>query len=96
MKGLDCSMIRHVRVPHEQFVAIRDKAKYLIVEDRDKGECVHFDRAKEVSGEEVEREIKELVEVLNELRKSTGENKKLMASLNTKITKCIQEKDMEV
>lgn len=50
--GLDCSMIRHVRVPHEQFVAIKNKAECLIVEDKDKGGCVCFERVKNISDEE--------------------------------------------
>lgn len=31
MNRLDCGMIRNVRVPHEQFVAIKNKAEYSIV-----------------------------------------------------------------
>ena len=50
--GLDCSMIRHVRVTHEQFVAIKNKAECLIVEDKDKGGCVCFERVKNISDEE--------------------------------------------
>ena len=38
MVKLDFSMIRNVRVPHKQFEAIKNKAKYLIVEDRENGE----------------------------------------------------------
>lgn len=44
MVKLDCSMIRNVRVPHQQFEAIKNKAKYLIVEDRDNGEVLSFTR----------------------------------------------------
>lgn len=44
MVKLDFSMIRHVRVPHQQFEAIKNKAKYLIVEDRDNGEILSFVR----------------------------------------------------
>ena len=55
--GLDCSMIRHVRVWHEQFVAIKNKAKYLIVEDKDKGDCVSFERMKDISDEEINKHI---------------------------------------
>lgn len=50
--SLDCSMIQYARVPHEQFVEIKNKAKYLIVEDRDKGGCVCFERTKNVSAKE--------------------------------------------
>lgn len=58
--GLDCSMIRHVRVPHQQFVAIENEAKYLIVENKDKGGCIAFTRNKEMSDEEtnIKREDK--------------------------------------
>lgn len=44
MVKLDFSMIRNVRVPHQQFEAIKNKAKYLIVEDRDNGEILSFVR----------------------------------------------------
>ena len=44
MSKLDFSMIRNVRVPHQQFEAIKNKAKYLIVEDRDNGEFLLFVR----------------------------------------------------
>lgn len=44
MVKLDFSMIRNVRVPHQQFEAIKNKAKYLIVEDRDNGESLSFVR----------------------------------------------------
>ena len=42
MSKLDFSMIRNVRVPHQQFEAIKNKAKYLIVEDRENGEVYHL------------------------------------------------------
>lgn len=54
MNRLDCGMIRNVRVPHEQFVAIKNKAEYSIVEDRDKGGCITFTRNKEMSDEETD------------------------------------------
>ena len=44
MVKLDFSMIRNVRVPHQQFEAIKNKAKYLIVEDRYNGEILSFVR----------------------------------------------------
>lgn len=44
MSKLDFSMIRNVRVPHQQFEAIKNKAKYLIVEDRENGEVLSFIR----------------------------------------------------
>ena len=42
--GLDFSNVRHVRVWHEQFAAIKDKAEFLIVEDKSNGKCVSFTR----------------------------------------------------
>lgn len=42
--GLDFSNVRHVRVWHEQFEAIKDKAEFLIVEDKSNGKCVYFTR----------------------------------------------------
>lgn len=50
--SLDCSIVQHVRVPHEQFVAIENKAQYLCLEDKDKGGCIAFTRNKEMSDEE--------------------------------------------
>lgn len=44
MVKLDFSMIRNVRVPHQQFEAIKNKAKYLIVEDKESGEVLSFVR----------------------------------------------------
>lgn len=84
--GIDCSMIRNVRVPHEQFVAIKNKAKYLIVEDRDKGGCVCFDRAEEINVEESQRILKETLEELNITKERMEESNKIIDSLNIKIT----------
>lgn len=42
MKRLDCSMIRTLRVPHQQFEAIKNKAKYLEIVDKDKGDVITF------------------------------------------------------
>ena len=44
MVKLDFSIIRHVRVPHQQFEAIKNKAKYLIIEDKESGEVLSFVR----------------------------------------------------
>ena len=71
MNRLDCSMIRNVRVPHEQFVAIKNKAGYLIVEDRDKGGCITFTRDKEMSDEEADKMINDMRSELDELKKKT-------------------------
>lgn len=97
MNRLDCSMIRNVRVPHEQFVAIKNKAQYLIVEDRDKGGCITFTRDKEMSDEEADKmldnmkskleEMKSLVEIKSmkyiKMKELSEENKKeLIKALN--------------
>lgn len=74
--GLDCSMIRHVRVPHEQFVAIENKAKYLIVEDKDKGSCIAFTRNKEMSDEESNKMFDD--KILNKLGKTVRVFNKVM------------------
>lgn len=66
--GLDCSMIRHVRVPHEQFVAIKNKAECLIVEDKDKGGCVCFERVKNKHIDNMKKDIKELRELLDNMK----------------------------
>lgn len=42
--GLDFSNIRHVKVWHEQFEAIKNKGEFLIVEDKTNGKCVSFTR----------------------------------------------------
>ena len=42
--GLDFSNVRHVRVWHEQFKAIKNKGEFLIVEDKTNGKCVSFTR----------------------------------------------------
>lgn len=44
MDKIDFSIIRHVRVPHQQFEAIKNNAKYLIVEDKNKGSVLAFAR----------------------------------------------------
>lgn len=44
MGKIDCSIIKTVRVPHEQFESIKNKAKYLIVEDRYNGEILSLVR----------------------------------------------------
>ncbi len=42
--GLDFSNVRHVKVWHEQFEAIKNKGEFLIVEDKTNGKCVSFTR----------------------------------------------------
>lgn len=62
MSKLDFSMIRNVRVPHQQFEAIKNKAKYLIVEDRENGEVLSFirnngeNKTESIKANNVERE----------------------------------------
>lgn len=73
MNRLDCSMIRNVRVPHEQFVAIKNKAQYLIVEDRDKGGCITFTRDKEMSDEETDKMINGMKNKLAEIESKMKE-----------------------
>lgn len=72
MNRLDCSMIRNVRVPHEQFVAIKNKAQYLIVEDRDKGGCITFTRDKEMSDEEADKMLDNMKSKLEEMKSLVG------------------------
>ena len=44
MNEIDFSIIRTVRVPHQQFVAIKNNAQYLIIEDKNKGDVLTFSR----------------------------------------------------
>ena len=41
---LDFSNVRHVKVWHEQFEAIKNKGEFLIVDDKTNGKCVWFTR----------------------------------------------------
>lgn len=70
--SLDCSIVQHVRVPHEQFVAIENKAQYLCLEDKDKGGCIAFTRNKEMSDEE-SNEVFDNEKVARVLKKVNGE-----------------------
>ena len=51
-KNIDFSFVRTIRVPHEQFQAIKEKAEYVMIVDKDKGDGVVFKREKE---EDLER-----------------------------------------
>ena len=42
MKRIDCSMIRTLYVPHQQFVAIKNKAEFLEIVDKDNGDVITF------------------------------------------------------
>lgn len=44
MSKIDFSIIRTVRVPHKQFESIKHKAKYLMIQDKDKGSVIGFVR----------------------------------------------------
>ena len=44
MNEIDFSIIRTVRVPHQQFVAIKNKAQCVIIEDKNKGDALTFSR----------------------------------------------------
>lgn len=75
--GLDFSNVRHVRVWHEQFEAIKNKSEFLIVEDKTNGKCVSFtrDHNEECKPSESYLELKKLLEDTIELVKNL-ENKK--------------------
>ena len=62
--GLDFSNVRHVRVWHEQFEAIKNKGEFLIVEDKTNGKCVSFtrDHDEECKPSESYLELKKLLE----------------------------------
>ena len=42
MGKIDFSIIKTVRVPHQQFESIKNKAKYLIIQDKDNGDVLTF------------------------------------------------------
>lgn len=42
MSKIDFSIIKTVRVPHQQFESIKNKAKYLMIQDKDKGDVLTF------------------------------------------------------
>ena len=44
MNKIDFSIIKTVRVPHQQFESIKNNAKCLIIEDRDNGSVLAFSR----------------------------------------------------
>lgn len=69
--GLDFSNVRHVRVWHEQFEAIKDKAEFLIVEDKSNGKCVSFtrDHDEESKPNQSYLELKKILEDTRELVK---------------------------
>lgn len=42
MKTIDCGIVKTIRVPHQQFESIKNKAKYLMIQDKDKGDVLTF------------------------------------------------------
>ena len=44
MGKIDFSIIKIVRVPHQQFESIKNKAKYLMVQDKKNGDVLAFVR----------------------------------------------------
>lgn len=75
--GLDFSNVRNVRVWHEQFEAIKNKAEFLIVEDKTNGKRVSFirDRNEECKPNESYLELKKLLEDTVEIVKKLEKNK---------------------
>lgn len=70
--GLDFSNVRHVRVWHEQFEAIKNKAEFLIIEDKTNGRCVSFtrDRDEESKPSQSYLELKKILEDTIEIVKN--------------------------
>lgn len=75
--GLDFSNVRHVRVWHEQFEAIKNKGEFLIVEDKTNGKCVSFtrDHDEECKPSESYLELKKLLEDTREIVKKLEKKK---------------------
>ena len=42
MGKIDFSIIKTVRVPHQQFESIKNKAKHLMIQDKDNGDVLTF------------------------------------------------------
>ena len=76
--GLDFSNVRHVRVWHEQFEAIKDKAECLIVEDKSNGKCVLFTRDHDEESKpnrsylELKKILEDTRELVKKFRKEEG------------------------
>lgn len=64
--GLDFSNVRHVRVWHEQFEAIKNKGEFLIVEDKTNGKCVSFTRDRDNEEYEPNQSYLELKKILED------------------------------
>lgn len=77
--GLDFSNVRHVRIWHEQFEAIKDKAEFLIVEDESNGKCVSFTRDRDEESKpnqsylELKKILEDTIEIVKKTRKEEGE-----------------------
>lgn len=82
--GLDFSNIRHVKVWHEQFEAIKNKGEFLIVEDKTNGKCVSFtiDNPEGREQDESYLKLKKILEDTREIVKKLGKKKenKIMSS----------------
>lgn len=82
--GLDYSNVRHVKVWHEQFEAIKNKGKFLIVEDKTNGKCVSFTRDNSEDREQDESylKLKKILEDTREIVKRLEKKKwnKIMSS----------------
>lgn len=44
MGKIDFSILKTVRVPHQQFESIKNKAKHLMIQDKDNGDVISFIR----------------------------------------------------
>lgn len=77
--GLDFSNVRHVRVWHEQFEAIKNKAEFLIIEDKTNGRCVSFTRDRDEESKpnqsylELKKILEDTIEIVKKTRKEEGE-----------------------
>ena len=82
--GLDFSNVRHVKVWHEQFEAIKHKGEFLIVEDKTNGKCVSFtrDHPEEYAPNESYLKLKKILEDTREIVRNLERKKenKIMSS----------------
>ena len=82
--GLDFSNVRHVKVWHKQFEAIKNKGEFLIVEDKANGKCVSFtrDHPEEYAPNESYLKLKKILEDTREIVRNLERKKenKIMSS----------------
>lgn len=95
--GLDFSNVRHVRVWHEQFEAIKNKGEFLIVEDKTNGKCVSFtrDHDEECKPSESYLEIKKLLEDTREIVKKLEKKKENTIMSSEKFIELCKENVMK-